>query len=167
MFHYVAQAGFKLLASASQVAGAIGLSLVLLPFSLPGLKVEEGSLGGALPAISSPPATTSPSSPPAHNGELEPSFSPNAEPQIGPEEAMERLQVRSWSWQGVGVWVGVCPYCPYPGSRLCPQETEKIIAELNETWEEKLRKTEALRMERCEGLRLVAAAAMGGGCQAL
>uniref|UniRef100_A0A452UD97 Kinesin-like protein n=1 Tax=Ursus maritimus TaxID=29073 RepID=A0A452UD97_URSMA len=40
-------------------------------------------------------------------------------PQIGPEEAMERLQ-----------------------------ETEKIIAELNETWEEKLRKTEALRMER-------------------
>ncbi|KAM9111725.1 LOW QUALITY PROTEIN: kinesin-like protein KIF1C [Pangshura tecta] len=28
------------------------------------------------------------------------------------------------------------------------QETEKIIAELNETWEEKLRKTEALRMER-------------------
>lgn len=34
---------------------------------------------------------------------------------------------------------------------MCPQETEKIIAELNETWEEKLRKTEALRMERCEG----------------
>ncbi|KAJ7313310.1 hypothetical protein JRQ81_004599 [Phrynocephalus forsythii] len=28
------------------------------------------------------------------------------------------------------------------------QETEKIIAELNETWEEKLRKTEAIRMER-------------------
>lgn len=33
----------------------------------------------------------------------------------------------------------------------CLQETEKIIAELNETWEEKLRKTEALRMERYEG----------------
>lgn len=33
---------------------------------------------------------------------------------------------------------------------LYSQETEKIIAELNETWEEKLRKTEALRMERCE-----------------
>ncbi|NXY50130.1 KIF1A protein, partial [Ceuthmochares aereus] len=34
----------------------------------------------------------------------------------------------------------------------CPlhtlQETEKIIAELNETWEEKLRRTEAIRMER-------------------
>ncbi|XP_030648204.1 kinesin-like protein KIF1C [Chanos chanos] len=28
------------------------------------------------------------------------------------------------------------------------QETEKIIAELNETWEEKLRKTETLRLER-------------------
>ncbi|XP_036078706.1 kinesin-like protein KIF1C isoform X2 [Rousettus aegyptiacus] len=87
--------------------------------ALGGLKVDEGSPGGALPATSSPPAPVSPSSPPAHNGELEPSFSPNAEPQIGPEEAMERLQ-----------------------------ETEKIIAELNETWEEKLRKTEALRMER-------------------
>uniref|UniRef100_G1TN31 Kinesin family member 1C n=1 Tax=Oryctolagus cuniculus TaxID=9986 RepID=G1TN31_RABIT len=84
-----------------------------------GLKAEEGSPGGALAAVSSPTAPASPSSPPTHNGELEPSFSPTAEPQIGPEEAMERLQ-----------------------------ETEKIIAELNETWEEKLRKTEALRMER-------------------
>ncbi|NP_001361234.1 kinesin-like protein KIF1C isoform X1 [Pongo abelii] len=87
--------------------------------ALEGLKTEEGSVRGALPAVSSPPAPVSPSSPTTHNGELEPSFSPNTEPQIGPEEAMERLQ-----------------------------ETEKIIAELNETWEEKLRKTEALRMER-------------------
>uniref|UniRef100_A0A4X1UVS3 Kinesin motor domain-containing protein n=1 Tax=Sus scrofa TaxID=9823 RepID=A0A4X1UVS3_PIG len=79
----------------------------------------SGSPGGALPAVSSPPAPASPSSPSAHNGELELPFSPSSEPQIGPEEAMERLQ-----------------------------ETEKIIAELNETWEEKLRKTEALRMER-------------------
>nr|XP_012315972.1 kinesin-like protein KIF1C isoform X2 [Aotus nancymaae] len=86
--------------------------------ALEGLKTE-GSVGGALPAVSSPPAPVSLSSPTTHNGELEPSFSPNTEPQIGPEEAMERLQ-----------------------------ETEKIIAELNETWEEKLRKTEALRMER-------------------
>uniref|UniRef100_A0A8D1FX00 Kinesin-like protein n=1 Tax=Sus scrofa TaxID=9823 RepID=A0A8D1FX00_PIG len=31
---------------------------------------------------------------------------------------------------------------------LALQETEKIIAELNETWEEKLRRTEAIRMER-------------------
>lgn len=33
-------------------------------------------------------------------------------------------------------------------SGIFPQESEKIIAELNETWEEKLRKTEAIRMER-------------------
>ncbi|XP_041568115.2 kinesin-like protein KIF1C [Taeniopygia guttata] len=44
---------------------------------------------------------------------------PGLEPPLGPTEAMERLQ-----------------------------ETEKIIAELNETWEEKLRRTEALRLER-------------------
>uniref|UniRef100_A0A8C0ID00 plus-end-directed kinesin ATPase n=1 Tax=Bubo bubo TaxID=30461 RepID=A0A8C0ID00_BUBBB len=31
------------------------------------------------------------------------------------------------------------------------KETEKIIAELNETWEEKLRRTEAIRMERWVG----------------
>ncbi|XP_030663818.1 kinesin-like protein KIF1C [Nomascus leucogenys] len=91
----------------------------LLASALEGLKMEEVSVRGALPAVSSPLAPVSPSSPTTHHGELEPSFSPNTEPQIGPEEAMERLQ-----------------------------ETEKIIAELNETWEEKLRKTEALRMER-------------------
>lgn len=36
-----------------------------------------------------------------------------------------------------------------------PQETEKIIAELNVTWEEKLRRTEAIRMERQELLPLI------------
>uniref|UniRef100_A0A9J8DA48 Kinesin family member 1B n=1 Tax=Cyprinus carpio carpio TaxID=630221 RepID=A0A9J8DA48_CYPCA len=36
----------------------------------------------------------------------------------------------------------------YPSLSAVPQESEKIIAELNETWEEKLRKTEAIRMER-------------------
>ncbi|NXS22758.1 KIF1C protein, partial [Mystacornis crossleyi] len=35
-----------------------------------------------------------------------------------------------------------------PQSCCSSQETEKIIAELNETWEEKLRRTEALRLER-------------------
>lgn len=39
--------------------------------------------------------------------------------------------------------------------RFRPQETEKIIAELNETWEEKLRRTEAIRMERQEPLPLI------------
>uniref|UniRef100_A0A2K6B9V8 Kinesin family member 1C n=1 Tax=Macaca nemestrina TaxID=9545 RepID=A0A2K6B9V8_MACNE len=102
-----------------RAAEEVARLLILFPVSLPGLKAEEGNVGSALPAVSSPPAPVSPSSPTTHNGELEPSFSPNTEPQIGPEEAMERLQ-----------------------------ETEKIIAELNETWEEKLRKTEALRMER-------------------
>lgn len=28
------------------------------------------------------------------------------------------------------------------------QTSEKLIAELNETWEEKLRKTEAIKLER-------------------
>lgn len=70
-------------------------------FFLPaGLKADEGGSGGALPAVSSPPAPASPSHPPAHNGELEPSFSPSAEPQIGPEEAMERLQVGGRGRQG-------------------------------------------------------------------
>uniref|UniRef100_A0A8C2YY19 Kinesin family member 1B n=1 Tax=Cyclopterus lumpus TaxID=8103 RepID=A0A8C2YY19_CYCLU len=41
--------------------------------------------------------------------------------------------------------------CSFPHTCFfasCVQESEKIIAELNETWEEKLRKTEAIRMER-------------------
>ncbi|PNI15613.1 KIF1A isoform 5 [Pan troglodytes] len=49
----------------------------------------------------------------------------------GSEEAIERLKPRQ-----------LTVLC------LNPQETEKIIAELNETWEEKLRRTEAIRMER-------------------
>ena len=36
---------------------------------------------------------------------------------------------------------------------LLMQTSEKLIAELNETWEEKLRKTEAIKLER--GLALV------------
>nr|DBA29749.1 TPA: hypothetical protein GDO54_005809 [Pyxicephalus adspersus] len=60
-----------------------------------------------------------PLSPPAMNGQAE-AFSEDVdEAEICTEEAIERLQ-----------------------------ETEKIIAELNETWDEKLRKTEAIRMER-------------------
>uniref|UniRef100_A0A674K7X8 Kinesin family member 1C n=1 Tax=Terrapene triunguis TaxID=2587831 RepID=A0A674K7X8_9SAUR len=62
--------------------------------------------------------TTEPRPPAPLNGGSEP-FPALEEQDICTEEAMERLQ-----------------------------ETEKIIAELNETWEEKLRKTEALRMER-------------------
>lgn len=36
----------------------------------------------------------------------------------------------------------------YVSACVLLQETEKIIAELNETWEEKLRKTESIRLER-------------------
>ncbi|KAM4747725.1 LOW QUALITY PROTEIN: kinesin-like protein KIF1C [Rhinophrynus dorsalis] len=57
--------------------------------------------------------------PPEMNGQSEPFPEVENSAEICTEEAMERLQ-----------------------------ETEKIIAELNETWEEKLRKTEAIRMER-------------------
>ncbi|XP_029768921.1 kinesin-like protein KIF1C [Terrapene carolina triunguis] len=83
-----------------------------------------GGLKGEEPD-SRPPApprpfdpTTEPRPPAPLNGGSEP-FPALEEQDICTEEAMERLQ-----------------------------ETEKIIAELNETWEEKLRKTEALRMER-------------------
>ncbi|KAK9398423.1 kinesin-like KIF1C [Crotalus adamanteus] len=57
--------------------------------------------------------------PVALNGELELHLPSSEEQILCTEEAMEQLQ-----------------------------ETERIIAELNETWEEKLRKTEAIRMER-------------------
>lgn len=64
------------------------------------------------------------------------------------EEAIERLKVGRWvererSLMDVSVRIpDVRMDCFYQ------QETEKIIAELNETWEEKLRRTEAIRMER-------------------
>uniref|UniRef100_A0A8C6JBH7 plus-end-directed kinesin ATPase n=1 Tax=Melopsittacus undulatus TaxID=13146 RepID=A0A8C6JBH7_MELUD len=47
------------------------------------------------------------------------------------------------------------------------KETEKIIAELNETWEEKLRRTEAIRMERWVGWTGMGSQGMawGGGPQ--
>lgn len=55
--------------------------------------------------------------------------------------------LQNFAWQP-----GLCLLPPQTPSLtlLCPtaQETEKIIAELNETWEEKLRRTEAIRMER-------------------
>ncbi|NXD31570.1 KIF1C protein, partial [Spelaeornis formosus] len=48
-----------------------------------------------------------------------------------------------------GASVTSSPNCKGPPHNRCSsQETEKIIAELNETWEEKLRRTEALRLER-------------------
>lgn len=86
-----------------------------------GLSVPNPSLQSAAPVVSPPPKLGSPPplSPPAANGQVEPFSEVAEEAEICTEEAIERLQ-----------------------------ETEKIIAELNETWEEKLRKTEAIRMER-------------------
>uniref|UniRef100_A0ACB8EY23 Kinesin-like protein kif1c n=1 Tax=Sphaerodactylus townsendi TaxID=933632 RepID=A0ACB8EY23_9SAUR len=69
-------------------------------------------------SLSTSPFAPMSESPLALNGDSEP-YSCMEEQIICTEEAMERLQ-----------------------------ETEKIIAELNETWEEKLRKTEAIRTER-------------------
>ncbi|XP_053115437.1 kinesin-like protein KIF1C [Hemicordylus capensis] len=87
-----------------------------------GSQPEDPGGGLDAPALCFAPTAAAAASlllePLAHNGEAEPY--PALEGQIiCTEEAMERLQ-----------------------------ETEKIIAELNETWEEKLRKTEAIRMER-------------------
>uniref|UniRef100_A0A7N8XLW1 Kinesin family member 1C n=1 Tax=Mastacembelus armatus TaxID=205130 RepID=A0A7N8XLW1_9TELE len=45
-----------------------------------------------------------------------------------------------------GIHAVYCPHTEEAAERLL--ETEKIIAELNETWEEKLRKTESIRLER-------------------
>ncbi|KAM4037168.1 kinesin-like protein KIF1C [Anomaloglossus baeobatrachus] len=88
--------------------------------SVPGAPLQ---LSPSLPMLpsepGSPPPPTPPMSPSAMNGQL-PAFDEAVDDvSICTEEAMERLQ-----------------------------ETEKIIAELNETWEEKLRRTEAMRMER-------------------
>nr|XP_033779917.1 kinesin-like protein KIF1C isoform X2 [Geotrypetes seraphini] len=98
---------------------AQGLSAV----ELGDLKIEHSGIGDRaelpLPPFHSTSANLDQAlSPPAFNGQLE-AYSDLDEQVICTEEAMERLQ-----------------------------ETEKIIAELNETWEEKLRKTEAIRTER-------------------
>uniref|UniRef100_A0A8C9MYN5 plus-end-directed kinesin ATPase n=1 Tax=Serinus canaria TaxID=9135 RepID=A0A8C9MYN5_SERCA len=66
----------------------------------------------------------------------------------------------SWDWGEMLLQLVTLGRSVQSGQECCPgmllaspayppwQETEKIIAELNETWEEKLRRTEAIRMER-------------------
>ncbi|KAM3910118.1 kinesin-like protein KIF1C [Leptodactylus fuscus] len=106
------------------------LRQLLYSQGLADLTLEDGmpvpcaplQLSGPLPALLSEPGSPPPPpplSPPAMNGQSETFGEDVDEVPICTEEAMERLQ-----------------------------ETEKIIAELNETWEEKLRRTEAMRMER-------------------
>ncbi|XP_073416690.1 kinesin-like protein KIF1C isoform X2 [Dendrobates tinctorius] len=90
--------------------------------SVPGAPLQFSACVPSLPSEPGsppPPPPPPPMSPPAMNGQLQAFNEAEDEVSICTEEAMERLQ-----------------------------ETEKIIAELNETWEEKLRKTEAIRMER-------------------
>ncbi|XP_029436643.1 kinesin-like protein KIF1C isoform X2 [Rhinatrema bivittatum] len=98
---------------------AQGLSAV----ALGDLKADDSCAGSrselpVLPFHSTSAEMDQAPSSPSINGQME-AYSDLEEQVICTEEAMERLQ-----------------------------ETEKIIAELNETWEEKLRKTEAIRMER-------------------
>uniref|UniRef100_A0AAY4C0P8 Kinesin-like protein n=1 Tax=Denticeps clupeoides TaxID=299321 RepID=A0AAY4C0P8_9TELE len=70
---------------------------------------------------------------------------------ISKEEAVERLKVpfsvigcgHVWYVNGLNTLLSSV-FC----WNFCTQETEKIIDELNETWEDKLRKTEAIRQER-------------------
>ncbi|XP_063786803.1 kinesin-like protein KIF1C [Pseudophryne corroboree] len=104
------------------------LRQLLYSQGLADLALDDGiSVPNSLPPssvpVSPPPEPGSPPppplSPPIMNGQSEPFPEDADETEICTEEAMERLQ-----------------------------ETEKIIAELNETWEEKLRKTETIRMER-------------------
>ncbi|KYO28606.1 hypothetical protein Y1Q_0020306 [Alligator mississippiensis] len=84
----------------------------------PGLPGVKVEEGRGAPAAPTLPLAPGTETHGTLNGEAEP-FAALPGQAMGTEEAMERLQ-----------------------------ETEKIIAELNETWEEKLRKTEAIRMER-------------------
>ncbi|XP_044134428.1 kinesin-like protein KIF1C [Bufo gargarizans] len=108
------------------------LRQLLYSQGLADLALEDGIAAPCAPLQSSAPPALLPSepgsppppplSPPAMNGQPEPfdeAVGEVGEDSICTEEAMERLQ-----------------------------ETEKFIAELNETWEEKLRKTETIRMER-------------------
>uniref|UniRef100_UPI00358F0366 kinesin-like protein KIF1A isoform X2 n=1 Tax=Myxine glutinosa TaxID=7769 RepID=UPI00358F0366 len=69
-------------------------------------------------------------------GEPATGTSRTGEPAIGSPEAAQRLQQKILSSPGTGEAI----------ERL--KESEKIIAELNETWEEKLRRTEAIRAAR-------------------
>lgn len=79
----------------------------------------------------------------------------------GHEEAIERLKVITYSLSmamQTFTWDSVFTVKHLQGTRTLTfclmqhQETEKIIAELNETWEEKLRRTETIRMERWAAL---------------
>lgn len=64
------------------------------------------------------------------------------------EEAIERLKVEGAETGRRWMEMSESQTWEWTVFMFYSQETEKIIAELNETWEEKLRRTEAIRMER-------------------
>ncbi|XP_017900722.1 PREDICTED: kinesin-like protein KIF1A, partial [Capra hircus] len=65
---------------------------------------------------------------------------------MSPSSSLSALSSRAASVSSLHERILFAPGSEEAIERL--KETEKIIAELNETWEEKLRRTEAIRMER-------------------
>uniref|UniRef100_A0A8C1L4V2 plus-end-directed kinesin ATPase n=1 Tax=Cyprinus carpio TaxID=7962 RepID=A0A8C1L4V2_CYPCA len=72
----------------------------------------------------------------------------NAMTGMSPSPSLSALSSRAGSISSLHDRIMFSPGSEEAIERL--KETEKIIAELNETWEEKLRRTEAIRMERLE-----------------
>ncbi|XP_035269448.1 kinesin-like protein KIF1A isoform X4 [Anguilla anguilla] len=70
----------------------------------------------------------------------------NAMTGMSPSPSLSALSSRAGSISNLHDRIMFSPGSEEAIERL--KETEKIIAELNETWEEKLRRTEAIRMER-------------------
>lgn len=70
----------------------------------------------------------------------------NAMTEMSPSPSLTALSSRAGSISSLHDRIMFSPGSEDTIERL--KETEKIIAELNETWEEKLRRTEAIRMER-------------------
>ncbi|XP_041119617.1 kinesin-like protein KIF1A isoform X20 [Polyodon spathula] len=70
----------------------------------------------------------------------------NATTGMSPSPSLSALSSRAGSINSLHDRIMFSPGSEEAIERL--KETEKIIAELNETWEEKLRRTEAIRMER-------------------
>ncbi|XP_029564145.1 kinesin-like protein KIF1A isoform X12 [Salmo trutta] len=70
----------------------------------------------------------------------------NAMTGMSPSPSLSALSSRAGSIASLHDRIMISPGSEQAIERL--KETEKIIAELNETWEEKLRRTEAIRMER-------------------
>ncbi|XP_048397690.1 kinesin-like protein KIF1A isoform X22 [Stegostoma tigrinum] len=67
-------------------------------------------------------------------------------PGVSPSPSLSALSSRAGSVSSLHDRLMIAPGSEEAIERI--KETEKIIAELNETWEEKLRRTEAIRMER-------------------